>query len=547
MTDLKALLALLLLSCSAAGRSLRTRSSSIGEAKFWSVGGSAAEQSASSFQLPMMTTTLNMMFTTTTAVPTVTSIGPGGAVTGIPISTTTYNAAMAAMAASNAQAAAAREKALEAREEAEKAEAEAKKDEADAAKKAAEAAASANTPKPEPATPPPPPPSPAAYGDAFNAVIANAATQLSDTIKTAVTQAFETHGPAAMNTAVALYREKEGDMPPFCDELTTPPPIQTMTELPATAAPRTEPPVVDANEMGAPATTTEAPTPAPTNTTAPPAPQPTVFPYRLYAGDAYCVMRNTGVPTTTLVDLGGQEAGAPEKVFDASDFEFLRMKGKADPGQPVRVLAHAESKAAPAKVEENMEAAKNKDPKKDQASAPQESAECHMRRTECNDICKSDNSTVKNFDCKPATKEAQYNCICGNSKLVVSSDSWGKGNQKQKEATPSEKGKQKPKPLSPPPPPPVTKEQSLKNVEKRVEDTTSKAEMPKGKHVDEFLKNVEKRLEDKKIEVLPKAEATAIGEAAEGALQKMVTDLPTVDGSEPYPISGPPPGMDMTL
>lgn len=354
---LKALLALLL-SCRAAARGLRTKasfediSSDLGslsrfggtnrDSKFWTVGGNGLHMSSVSFQLPstLMPTTTTIL-TTTTPPPTTTTPPPTTTTMTTTIQTTSLNAAQAGLAAqvaAAATAAAGQQAAAAARaEEAQKAAKEAQ----EKAKEPAKAPEPAKTgePRPEVTTPPPPPPQ--TYEGEMRGIISKAASAAASAIKEAVAQAFNSHGPPAMDAAVKHWKATAADTPPFCDELSTPAPpsstakINPTTTTTTTPRPTVEPPVYEETTQ-APTTTT---TKGSTTTTKTAEPTTTAFAYKLYGEhNAYCIMRATGVPTTTQVDLGSSGL-EPVAVVDPNDFEFLRKKGIAPPSQPVHVLA----------------------------------------------------------------------------------------------------------------------------------------------------------------------------------------------------------------
>jgi hypothetical protein len=290
-------------------------------ALFWNAGGSA--------QFPVMTTTMltttaaaGMVQTVTaapmvvTAAPMVVTMTPApmAMTTAAPmVSTTmaqTMTTTMDAFAAQAAAGAAAQAQASMARQAGRMAE----------AQQAGMEIMSEPDPTTTTTTSPCPEPCTATFENAMHGFIRTATSSAAAAVQGAVHEAFKTHAGAAMDSAVAHWEASGSDTPPFCDELTTPPPPVLLQ-----------------------ATNAEADPLAINSTTTP-------FPHRMFAfhgaPNAYCIMRVTGAPATTThpVDLGGQEMGPVEPV-DAADLQFLRKTKNATAGKPVQVMLKPQSAA----------------------------------------------------------------------------------------------------------------------------------------------------------------------------------------------------------
>lgn len=505
---LKAPLALLLfavcLPWRAAARSFRTRTSfdeisesiggltrfggTKGGTKFWTVSGNHLGSAALQVPSTILTTTILTTTTMTTTIMTTTTM----TTTINLLLTTTMNAAMAAAqaaaAGAAAQASAAEQSALEAQQRANRSMAE-------------QQANATEAPAPPPPSPTQAPlsyaanlPDASSFATEMQGMIDSASSAAAAAVTDAVHQAMSSHVHGAMDSAVDHWKESSSKTPPFCDELPTP-------------APTTVP--VDAS-----ATTTGAP-------------GPTTFPYKLYGEEeAYCIMRVTGVPTTT-VDLGSSELG-DVKVVDASDFEFWRKRGKSPPNVPVPILFHSpDSKAVQSDKVKELSLKKPVQQQGDKsakmpiimkkAQAPAGTAS--LPRVPAKTL-ETKNATAKSTSSQDSLEKKLLDLGIPKDRVVEFTRTTA--------ATTNTQGKLVK---------PIAAENNSTNLTKavkaeKVNQTTAKQkplEPPKHKEVNT-------------TKAVSQADAIAMGDAAEEALKKM--NLTSDAGREPYYATGLPPGVE---
>lgn len=243
-------------------------------------------------------------------------------------------------------------------------------------------------------------PSPEAYEEEMKMMISGVRSQMASAVEATVHQALADNAARASSAELAKWKEIHTPFDqelPFCDEaITLPPPPTTTTTTTTTMM--SEPPAVGfaepqpmAGPAGAPAffapgaapaapggpggpggpgAPLAAPAPA-----APPSPPPsfsaigpvetttlepttpiplttTIFPFKVYGRQSWCIMRATGVPTTTE-SLGSAGLGAEVDNFvDPSDFAMMFRKGKGPPGVPVHTFAANLDSKAPKTIDD---------------------------------------------------------------------------------------------------------------------------------------------------------------------------------------------------
>lgn len=608
--------------CRASARSLRSTFYEVSEslgglsrdasgAMFWNAGGNAHQTNVFQNQVYITTTmlTTTTMMTTTTPPPTTTNLAQIAAAQAAAGAAAQAQAAAAQQAAGMAAAqraaaaAAAQQAALSAQAQAQAAEAEKEEE------------PSPSPPSPPPPSPPPPAPavpatpampSTGSFQTEMQGIISAATSSAANAVKAAVEESFHSHANGAMDSAVEHWKTSFSATPPFCDELTTvePTTILTTTTTTTTPVPTLEPPVL------AETTTAETTTTTPTTT---PKPTTTPFPYKLYGEhDAYCIMRVTGAPTTT-VDLGSSALGEVT-VVDPSDLEFLRRKnGSAIPGAPVQVMmnpmpvAKASDTSIPVLKASNTsipilkatQAAGSELKSVTHANGSSKGKEQQQKEEREQNMTKptepvfwknwQPNKPVSTNERKmlnpfmvhkveavgPSTKSKQ-NCSAPAERMAKRLLNLGVPKDKvaqfvaehlekacdesedkakiANQAVESEKGKV-----------PILKVKTgMKIVDSfkapapgnaKVVASQTKPAVPAKQEATSQKKLLvpAKQMPVKTPEVLPKAEAIAMGDAAEDALKKLKLSAPTVAptvsmdddaGSRAYPITGPPPGVD---